>query len=112
MKAPVGSPLVQDQLHTLDSTLKMRVEISRQSREQYLILFLCFVAFVADALSEDGSRVEKPMNHLVPVGHVIGARRTLGGEESKVRTRIAVCSRSSRSRVYLLDTHSSTLQIA
>lgn len=74
-KRSVRRPLFHDQLHVLDTAVKVRVEVSRKCGVGYLVLLVCLVFDVGDVyrVSEYALRGEELIDEAVPVGQVVFA---------------------------------------
>ena len=74
----VHRALVHDELHVLDATLKVGVEVSRQCRIRDLVLLLGrFAILLMGRVPEYATRSKKPLNEVDPVRHVICVLRAL-----------------------------------
>jgi len=69
---PVCCPLLHDQLHRLDATVEMRMEVSGQGRIRDLILLLLVVFLVPDqnCVPEDALLGKELLNKIVPIALV------------------------------------------
>jgi hypothetical protein len=70
---PISRTLVHDQLHVLDATVEMCMEVPRQCRKSYFILFISLVFNIGDVhgVAEDPLLREKLVDKGIPIREVI-----------------------------------------